>query len=81
MVSASSSVLSASAKRARSSWSHAMNFARPSAVEREFGRLKHEFGLAVRVRRLPKVRLTADMCKLARLGLALERARAVPLAA
>ncbi len=52
------------------------------AVEREFGRLKHEFALApLRVRGLARVQLHADLCILARLALALERARAVPLAA
>jgi hypothetical protein len=52
------------------------------AVEREFGRLKHEFGLGpLRVRGLAKVALHADLTILARLGLALARARAVPLAA
>ncbi len=55
-----------------------------SAVEREFGRLKHEYGLApLRVRGIEKVALHADLCILARLAQALARARAraVPLAA
>jgi Transposase DDE domain len=53
-----------------------------SAVEREFGRLKHEWGLApLRVRGLARVQLHADLCILARLTLALTRARAMPLAA
>ncbi len=53
-----------------------------SAVEREFGRLKHEYGLApLRVRGLERVALHADLCMLARLSQALSRARAVPLAA
>jgi len=53
-----------------------------AAVEREFGRLKHEYGLApLRVRGLEKVALHADLTMLARLSLALARARAVPLAA
>jgi transposase len=57
-------------------------YRRRSAVEREFGRLKHQYGLAaVRVRGLAKVALHADLCILARLGLALTRARAVALAA
>jgi hypothetical protein len=48
----------------------------------EFGRLKHEFGLAhLRVRSLAKVRLHADLCILSRLAFALERARGVPLTA
>lgn len=57
-------------------------YRRRSAVEREFGRLKHEYGLAfVRVRGIQRVRLHADLCILARLALALERVRAAPLAA
>ena len=52
------------------------------AVEREFGRLKHEYGLApLRIRGLAKVQLHADLTMLARLSQALSRARAVPLAA
>ena len=42
-----------------------------SSVEREFGRLKHHLGLApLRVRRLERVRLHADLCLLTRLALA-----------
>jgi hypothetical protein len=53
-----------------------------SAVEREFGRLKHEWGLGpLRVRGIEKVQLHADLVILARLASALARARAVPLAA
>jgi hypothetical protein len=53
-----------------------------AAVEREFGRLKHDYGLApLRVRGLERVALHADLTMLARLGQALCRARAVPLAA
>jgi hypothetical protein len=53
-----------------------------AAVEREFGRLKHEYGLApLRVRGLTKVALHADLTMLARLAQALARTRAVPLAA
>ena len=53
-----------------------------AAVEREFGRLKHEYGLApLRVRGLERVSLHADLVMLARLSSALARARAVPLAA
>ena len=53
-----------------------------SAVEREFGRLKHEFGLTpLRVRGLNRVALHTDLVMLARLSQALARARAVPLAA
>jgi hypothetical protein len=41
-------------------------YRRRSAVEREFGRLKHEFGLAhLRVRGLARVRLHADLTMLA----------------
>ena len=53
-----------------------------AAVEREFGRLKHEYGLApLRVRGLQRVALHADLTMLARRSQALARARAVPLAA
>ncbi len=52
------------------------------AVEREFGRLKHEWALLpLRVRGLERVRLHADLTILAKLSCALARARAVPLAA
>jgi hypothetical protein len=57
-------------------------YRRRAAVEREFGRLKNEYGLApIRVRGRERVALHADLCILARLGIALARARAVPLAA
>jgi hypothetical protein len=54
-----------------------------AGVEREFGRLKNDYGLApLRVRGLERVALHADLTMLARLGQALSRAReAVPLAA
>lgn len=53
-----------------------------ASVEREFGRLKHEWALApLRVRGLERVRLHADLTILAKLCCALARARAVPLAA
>jgi DDE family transposase len=53
-----------------------------AAVEREFGRLKHEWALsALRVRGLDRVRLHTDLTILAKLTCALARARAVPLAA
>jgi hypothetical protein len=53
-----------------------------AAVEREFGRLKHDYGLApLRIRGLERVQLHADLTILARLGQALSRARAVRLAA
>ena len=52
------------------------------AVERTFGRLKNEYGLApLRVRGLARVQLHADLTMLARLSQALARARTVPLAA
>jgi hypothetical protein len=52
------------------------------AIEREFGRLKHEWAmLPLRVRGLDRVRLHADLTILAKLGCALSRARVVPLAA
>jgi hypothetical protein len=52
------------------------------AVEREFGRLKNDYGLApLRVRGLECVQLHADLTMLARLSLALSRTRAIPLAA
>jgi hypothetical protein len=52
-----------------------------TAIEREFGRLKHEYGLApLRVRGIERVTLHADLTMLARLSLALARARAIPLA-
>lgn len=47
-----------------------------SAVEREFGRLKNEYGLApLRTCGLDRVRIHADLVMLARLGQALARAR------
>jgi hypothetical protein len=46
------------------------------AVEREFGRLKHEWALLpLRVRRIERVRLHADLSILARLTVALDKAR------
>jgi hypothetical protein len=52
------------------------------AVEREFGMLKHTYGLApLRTRGLERVSLHTDLVMLARLSQALARARAVPLAA
>ena len=54
------------------------------AVEREFGNLKHTWALTpLRVRRIARVRLHADLTILARLASALadRRAAAVPLAA
>jgi len=57
-------------------------YAGRASVEREFGRLKNEYGLKpLRVRGLAKVALHTDLTMLARLSQALARARAVPLAA
>jgi hypothetical protein len=53
-----------------------------ASVEREFGRLKNEWALApLRVRRIERVRLHADLTILAKLSCALGRARDVALAA
>jgi hypothetical protein len=53
-----------------------------AAVEREFGGLKNEYGLApLRTRGLDRVRLHADLVMLARLGQALSQVRAVAVAA
>lgn len=52
-------------------------YRRRSAVEREFGRLKHEWALGpLRVRGLERVRLHADLTVLTRLACTLSRARA-----
>lgn len=57
-------------------------YRRRSAIEREFGRLKHHYGLAtLRVRGVERVRLHADLTIMGRLALELAKARAVPLAA
>jgi hypothetical protein len=57
-------------------------YAGRSAVEREFGRLKHEYGLGpLRVRSLERVQLHADLTIFARLALENHRAKAVPLTA
>ena len=68
-------------KRGTDQW--ASLYRRRTSVEREFGRLKHEYGLAfLRVRGISRVRLHADLAMLGRLGLALSRARrALPLVA
>ena len=51
------------------------------SVEREFGRLKHHYGLAIlRVRRIERVRLHADLVMLGPLSLALTQARQLSLA-
>jgi hypothetical protein len=57
-------------------------YRRRSAVEREFGRLKHHYGLAMlRVCGIERVRLHADLTILGRLALELAKARALPVAA
>jgi IS5 family transposase len=49
-----------------------------AAVEREFGRLKHEYALGpLRVRGIDRVRLHADLTILTKLGCALARTRAM----
>lgn len=53
-----------------------------ASVERAFGRLKNEWGLApLRVRRIERVRLHADLTIMAQLTSVLNRERAVALAA
>lgn len=57
-------------------------YRRRSAVERMFGVLKHNYGLAtLRVRGIERVRLHADLVMLGRLSLALAQVRAVTPAA
>jgi transposase len=57
-------------------------YKRRGAVEREFGRLKGEWSLApLRVRRIERVRLHADLTILAKLSCALSRASDAALAA
>jgi transposase len=57
-------------------------YRRRSAVEREFGRLKHHYGLAIlRVRGIERVRLHADLTILGRLALELANTRAAQSAA
>ena len=52
-------------------------YRRRAAVEREFGRLKHEWALLpLRVRGIDRVKLHADLTILAKLATTLERARA-----
>ena len=52
-------------------------YRRRTSVEREFGRLKHDYGLAfLRARGIERVRLHADLTMLGRLALALSRSRA-----
>jgi hypothetical protein len=57
-------------------------YRRRAAVEREFGRLKHEWALTpLRVRGIERVRLHVDLTILAKLSCALARTRVVPPAA
>ena len=57
-------------------------YRRRAAVEREFGRLKNDYGLApLRVRGLTRVQLHADLTVLARLTIALLRSREAAIAA
>jgi transposase len=57
-------------------------YRRRASVERTFGRLKNEWALApLRVRRIERVRLHADLTILSQLTAALNRERAVALAA
>jgi hypothetical protein len=51
------------------------------SVERENGRLKDEWALLLRVRRIERVALHADLTILCRLACALAKARTLPLAA
>ena len=58
----------------RSTHEGAALYKRRTSVEREFGRLKHEYGLAfLRARHIERVRLHADLTMLARLSLAPSR--------
>jgi IS5 family transposase len=57
-------------------------YRRRASVERAFGRLKHEWALApLRVRRIERVRLHADLTILSQLTVALNRERAIAVAA
>jgi hypothetical protein len=57
-------------------------YRRRGAVEREFGRLKHEWALLpLRVRRIERVRLHADLTILSRLAVALATSRNASVAA
>jgi hypothetical protein len=57
-------------------------YKRRASVEREFGRLKHEWSLLpLRVRGIERVQLHADLTILAKLACAPARTRALPLAA
>jgi hypothetical protein len=55
-------------------------YRRRASVEREFGRLKNEWGLSpLRVRGLARVRLHADLTILAKLACALSCTRSIAL--
>ena len=57
-------------------------YRRRASIEREFGRLKHDYSLTpLRVRGLDRVQLHTDLTILAALSAALARARTLPLAA
>jgi Transposase DDE domain len=57
-------------------------YAGRQAVEREYGRLKHDYGLApIPVRGIDRVALHADLVMLARLALVLSRSRDAALLA
>jgi hypothetical protein len=57
-------------------------YRRRASIERQFGRLKHEWGLApLRVRRIERVRLHTDLTILAQLTSVLSRERTLALAA
>lgn len=57
-------------------------YRRRASVERAFGRLKNEWALApLRVRRIERVRLHADLTIFAQLAVALSKEQALPLAA
>jgi len=90
VISAHTATVAASSERARFSATRRSRetrrfrdlYAGRASVEREFGRLKNEYGLKpLRIRGLAKVALHTDLTMLARLSQALARARAVPLAA
>jgi len=54
-------------------------YRRRAAVEREFGRLKHEWALLpLRVRGIDRVKLHADLTILGKLATTLARARNIP---
>ena len=57
-------------------------YRRRASVEREFGRLKNEWGLSpLRVRGIERVRLHADLTILAKLACALSRVRVAAISA